>query len=135
MTMGMLELDDPRGRYAPGSVLRGSVAWSTEGKLDKVTIGAVWSTSGKGTEDAGIGESTQIERPRRTDKQRFELRLPDGPYTFTGRLIALGWQLELALDDETVFTLPFVLSPFEERIVLSEVPDSKPDPLAQFKRK
>lgn len=122
MKQGTLQLDTHERRLAPGSRVGGVARWTSDEALKQARVLALWTTSGKGTRDEGAGAQHDFGPPRRTDEQRFELRLPEGPLSFEGHLITLEWKLELVLDDEIVAELDFVLSPFDQPIVLTPVP-------------
>lgn len=109
--------------HRPGSLLRAEIHWSH----DHVPLGGAvelgWTTQGKGDVDrrtlhrAELSELPRLGEPspsplRATDARAFELRLPAGPYSFSGALISLSWTLRANLtpDDEQVAT-EIVLSP------------------------
>jgi hypothetical protein len=44
-----------------------------------------------------VVDSQRIERPELSGHTAFRFRLPNGPYSFSGRLITLAWAIELVV--------------------------------------
>ena len=125
MASGFIELDEAAGCFVPGSRLVGVARWTSEERVQSVAVCACWETGGKGAGDHGEGARVELERPRQTDEQRFELILSEGPYSLQGSLITINWRLELMLDDEPVAALAFVLSPFGRPVTLEKIADDE----------
>ena len=52
------------------------------------------------TRDVGIVDTLRIDRPDASGHHDFGFRLPEGPYSFSGKLITLAWAVEVvALPD------------------------------------
>jgi len=109
--------------HRPGSLLRAEIRWHYP---DAPLGGAVelgWATAGKGSGDTRVVSHAELaELPRvdqsaptklqASDARIFELRLPAGPYSFSGTLISLTWTLRARLDpDDELVTAEIVLSP------------------------
>ena len=105
--------------FVPGERLRGHVEWtglppSERPDKDKAELRLFHYTSGKGTRDIDIIDKIDFDSPATSARQEFEFRLPDGPPSFSGKLISLIWALELIIEiDGEEFTehLEFQLTP------------------------
>jgi hypothetical protein len=54
-------------------------------------------------------------------QEKFEFALPEGPQSFSGKLISLIWAVELVVEkSKESQRIEFVLSPFDAEIVLGE---------------
>jgi hypothetical protein len=93
-----IELKEDRNGFEPGERLEGSVTWSVDQAPQRAELRLFWFTRGKGTEDAGVVQTVQFDRPAPYETRSFEFKLPDAPYSFSGKLISLVWALELVVD-------------------------------------
>ena len=93
-----LQIRDDRTRFAPGEEVAGVVSWQLSGPPRAVVVRLIWLTRGKGTGDVGGGAEVRFDAPAMADRKEFRLRVPDGPYSFSGKLISLIWMLELAVE-------------------------------------
>ena len=89
-----LELAGGRDRFRPGDDVAGAVQWRLETEPERVEVRLFWYTEGKGTRDVGIVDRQSFDRPGTEAAQGFRLRLPEGPYSFSGRLISVRWAVE-----------------------------------------
>ena len=122
MTELTIELTDDRTNFAPGEEVSGTVSWSTEQTGEKLELRLFWFTRGKGTEDAGIVEKIQFDRPSPHETRPFRFHLPAGPYSFSGRLISLVWALELvASGSKTVVRRELEVGPDRREVRLESV--------------
>ncbi|HTD53332.1 MAG TPA: hypothetical protein VK780_09925 [Thermoanaerobaculia bacterium] len=98
--MSRLEISTDAGRLAfhPGEELRGVASWSVETPPTKVELRLFWRTEGKGSQDVGLVETLSFDGARPEERREFRLRLPPGPYSFSGKLISLIWALELVAE-------------------------------------
>ena len=90
-----LELMENRTNYQPGEIIEGIAGWQLEKPVDKIEVLLCWKTSGRGTEDTGIADSFVFENPQPVDAQIFQIKAPNGPYSYDGKLIAIRWALEI----------------------------------------
>ena len=82
--------------FAPGEPIDGLAGWDLEGKPRKwVEVRLFWATSGKGTPDAVIVDAVKFEDPADIDAQAFHFTAPEGPLSYEGRLIEIGWGVEV----------------------------------------
>ena len=63
-----------------------------------VELRLFWFTRGAGEDDAGVVDTVRFDHPMPDDSRPFRFRLPDGPYSFSGKLISLVWALELVAE-------------------------------------
>lgn len=107
-----IELEGGRTAFRPGEPIRGVVSWTAPAAPASVKVCLVWSTEGKGTRDVCVAQTLTVVSSRSTDRQAFQLSAPEGPYTFSGKLISLIWAVELVLDPGGRSThLPIVIAP------------------------
>ena len=90
-----LDIEGARSWYEPGATLSGKASWSLDADADAVELRLFWFTEGRGTQDVGIVAEKRIEAPGSSGSREFRFRLPEGPYSFSGKLITLKWALEL----------------------------------------
>ncbi len=90
-------LRENRTTYSPGEELVGTALWECDSPPALAEIRLVWSTKGKGSEDAAVVERVTFDAPQAGDTRPFTLRLPASPYSFSGKLISLVWAVELVL--------------------------------------
>ena len=77
-----------------------------------VTIVVAFAVSEAGPEDVEIVDSVRTAAAEITGEKGFTLRLPLGPYSFSGSLITLSWALELvALPDGGTERVDLVVAP------------------------
>jgi hypothetical protein len=107
-----IDLDHDRRWYLPGENVTGRAVWNLEKPTEAMEIRLFWYTSGKGTEDVEIVDSERAAAAGSTGEKGFSLRLPPGPYSFSGSLITLSWALELvALPDGGTERVDLVVAP------------------------
>ncbi len=95
--MTRLELSTDGGEtwVRPGERLTGTAAWELDGEADAIEIRLFWYTSGKGSRDVGIVDARRFEHVERQGSRTFSFQIPEGPISFTGKLITLSWAIEL----------------------------------------
>jgi len=93
---GTLEiaLSARRTDFAPREAVEGTVSWSFDAPPAKVELRLLWYTEGKGERDVEVVETVPFDGPAASERRPFSLRLPPGPYSFSGKLISLLWALE-----------------------------------------
>jgi hypothetical protein len=121
--MTRLELataDDGRW-FRPGAEIQGTATWRLDLAPDSLEIRLFWYTAGKGTRNVEVVGSVSIETPGNDGRRDFRLRVPEGPYAFTGRLVTLAWAIELvALPSEDTTRLDLVIGPQPVEIDIRE---------------
>jgi hypothetical protein len=95
MTMLTLQTADGRTWFKPGEIIEGRASWHLEEEPEAVEVRLFWHTVGKGTRDVGIARTFRTDSPDTSGHRDFSIRVPDGPYSFSGKLITLSWAIEL----------------------------------------
>ncbi len=114
-----IHLEIPGTGLKPGEHLRGQAAWNLAATPEKLEIRLFWYTRGRGTRDVEVVERRTVARPGITGEEAFAFHLPDGPYSFSGKLISVIWAVELVADEETVGErAEFILAPDRREILL-----------------
>ncbi|HWI59581.1 MAG TPA: hypothetical protein VNZ22_20300 [Bacillota bacterium] len=126
MSALQLELSENRTAYEPGEELVGTAHWKLEEPPRAVELRLFWFTRGKGTEDAGVIETRRFDRPSREETHSFRLRLPQEPYSFSGKLISLVWALELVAEPSKAVTrLEIIMAPGQREVRLDSLPEAE----------
>jgi len=116
-----IELSEGKLSYRPRQLMRGSFSWSSLDQLKSLELRLFWYTQGKGTQDVTLVEMRRINSPALMGRERFEFRVPDGPYTMHGKLISVLWALELVSEGPNEVTrVDVVVSPWGEPVILRE---------------
>ena len=111
---------DDRTEFLPGEELTGYVTWMLDKLPGKVELRLFWRTEGKGTKDVNIVDKIIFDNARQQERRDFRFQLPNGPYSFSGRLISLIWALELVLGAAWgTERLEIIISPTKSEITLS----------------
>jgi hypothetical protein len=119
-----IEIKDQCTAFAPGEEISGTVYWSFDSAPRGVELRLFWFTRGKGTEDAGVAQTTRFEQPLPSETRSFRFLLPEAPYSFSGTLISLVWALELiASPSKETTRCEFVMAPDRREVRLEKVPD------------
>jgi hypothetical protein len=127
MASMQIDLRDDRTAFEPGEELTGTVSWKLDAPPRTVELRLFWFTRGKGTEDAGVVETVRLEHPGIEDTRPFRFRLPDAPYSVSGKLLSLLWALELVAEpSKTVTRRELVMAPDAREVQLKSLPDSLP---------
>ena len=114
-----IAIDGSKRVFSPRDAVSGRVSWSLAEVPQSVELRLGWSTEGKGTKDCEIVQTLSFQPLRTNESRDFKLVLPEGPYSFSGKLISLKWALEaeVAPSGETAGE-DIVLSPFAEEVLL-----------------
>jgi hypothetical protein len=110
----MLTLDTSDGRtwFKPGELIEGRASWYLEEEVDAIEVRLFWYTSGKGSQDVGVVRVLRTEGPETSGSRDFSIRVPEAPYSFSGKLITLAWAIELvALPSGEVERLDVLIGP------------------------
>jgi hypothetical protein len=115
-----IETRDGVNAFLPGETVEGTVGWHFDVPAKSVELRLLWYTEGKGDQDVTVVESLPLPNPERDEVRPFQIRLPAGPYSFSGRLISLVWALEaVAEPGSRAERLPVTVSPTRQEILLS----------------
>lgn len=91
-----IDLENDARNFQPGEEVSGRVIWSGGDKVESAFLRLFWHTSGKGDRDYHI-EAEEKFGGSSAGSQPFRFLLPEGPYSFSGKLISLIWALELVV--------------------------------------
>jgi hypothetical protein len=112
-------LNEDKTACAPRETLRGTVRWNLDANPRHLELSLFWYTAGKGTRDVGVVETVRFDEPGAYGTKDFSFPLPEGPYSFSGKLISLLWALELTSSpDSETSRREITLSPTGQEIVL-----------------
>ena len=114
-------LHEERTVFAPHETVRGAIEWSLNKAPCSLDLSLFWYTTGKGTRDIGVAETSRFDDPGRVGSRDFSFMLPQGPYSFSGKLVSLIWAIELTCSpgSETI-RREITLSPTGQEIVLGD---------------
>lgn len=119
-------LQDGKTTYAPGETVRGRAQWTMEVTPRRLDLALFWYTTGKGTRDVGVIESIRFDDPGPHGTREFSFTLPEGPYSFSGKLISVVWAIELTCKPtEETARQEITVSPTGREIVLGEAPSQR----------
>lgn len=115
-----ITLDQGRNTFAPRDKISGKVAWRLDAPPEKIEIRLFWFTQGKGTRDVGIVETAAVENPPASGEKLFAFTVPDGPASFSGRLVSVCWAIEaVAEPGDKSIRIDLVVSPLGREIDIS----------------
>jgi hypothetical protein len=90
-----LQTTDGGSWFKPGELIEGTASWHLDDEVEAIEVRLFWYTSGKGTRDVEVVRSLRTEAPESSGHREFSIRVPDGPYSFSGKLITLAWAIEI----------------------------------------
>lgn len=128
MNLIEVQIRDGYTAFRPGDVVEGTVRWQLEPGPAEIEARLFWYTLGKGDQDIGIVETIPYGNPVPTDRRQFRFRLPEGPYSFSGKLISLAWAVEVvAHPGDVAGRAEITVSPTGDEIRLALAPPT-PEP-------
>jgi hypothetical protein len=83
--------------FSPLEKLELEITWQLLEHADAIEVRLVWYTEGKGDQDLSIVAIERFDHPPLHDHRRCSFTLPEGPYSFSGRLISVLWCAELVV--------------------------------------
>jgi hypothetical protein len=114
-----LELPDGRTSLRPGEQIAGMARWDLRQAPESLEVRLFWYTEGKGTRDTGLATAMEIQNPGPSGEEPFSFEVPQGPFSFSGRLVSLCWAVELVSErPDQAERLDLVVSPTGEEIRL-----------------
>ena len=103
--MNALRIETDYDGYYPGTEARVRVMWEFGPEVtlpQRIEIRLAWSTAGKGDRDYVIARRVDFESSTAQGEHEVTIKLPWGPYSFSGKLISLMWAIEVALSPQLV---------------------------------
>ncbi len=117
-----IELDHDVTAFAPGENLLGRMRWELATAPEWIELRLFWYTTGKGSQDVGVGPIERVVQPAAAGEHRFSLRAPNLPVSCSGRLVSVSWALELVTStDEPVARTEVIIAPDRQEILLGHV--------------
>ena len=115
MMDGTLTLTPTDGNESrrPGDIIELVGEWSFDQAPESLEARLFWFTRGKGTQDVGIVETQPVGLLQMSGRERFRFKLPEAPYSFSGRLISIIWAVELVANNDRSARWEFNLAPDE----------------------
>ena len=105
------------GGYVPGEALTGLVRWSLSREPVVVMVRLFWRTEGKGSGDSGLAGELKFEGLTGAGEQAFVFEGPDGPYSYSGKLVSVVWAVEaIASPGDEVARAELTLSPTGQEV-------------------
>jgi len=108
-----VRLNAEPAEYRPGAVLEGEARWHLDGPLESLDLNVYWTTDGNF--GAGIApmivHSQKIAVSALEGRHLFRLDLPQGPWSFQGKLFSVRWYVELSEDEQPRERAEFILGP------------------------
>ncbi len=121
-----LGLRENQTAFRPGEPIAGAVLWEFAKAPANAEVRLVWFTRGKGTEDGGIAATFTLEAPPAADTREFTFDAPNGPYSFSGTLIAVLWAVEFIAKPGSEFQrIEIVIAPDAREISLPRIAQPK----------
>ena len=121
-----LGLRENRTAFRPGEDIAGAVLWELQNAPALAEVRLIWFTRGKGTEDGAIVETVRLDAPPAADTREFSFTAPNGPYSFSGTLIALLWAVEFIAKPGGEFQrIEIAITPDAKEIALPRIPQPK----------
>jgi hypothetical protein len=112
------------GAFRPGEEVTGHASWEIDGRLTGVVVRLYWRTSGQGTADLAIVAEERFAAPAGRDRRPFRFRLPAEPYSFAGKLVTLGWGVEVVAQPmDAAAHQEIVVSPTGRVLTLAALPE------------
>jgi len=97
MKQSSLKTTDGRDAFEPGETIRLIAEWKCPQKPPRAEVRLIWFTEGKGDTDRAVVRREQLDKPRATDSRTVEFKLPEAPYSFSGKFVSLVWAVRLEL--------------------------------------
>jgi hypothetical protein len=109
--------------FSPGEAIAGAVLWELPQAPQLAEVRLLWFTRGKGTEDGETVATVKFDSPLAGDTRQFSIPAPNGPYSFSGTLIAVIWAVEFVTKPGGEFQrIEIVIAPGGHEIVLPRIP-------------
>ena len=122
-----VEIQNGANAFLPGETVEGTVSWHLDHPAQTVELRLFWYTQGKGDQDVGVVSTVPFGTPEIQSRRPFRVTLPDGPFSFSGKLISLVWALELVVEPGSRSTrTEITVSPTRMEILLTPLTPGAP---------
>ena len=130
--MIQLTLRDGRTTFRPGDDVSGTVSWQGGSGTRSIAVRLLWSTYGKCTPDSAVVAEERLADLRAGPEEAFRLRLPEAPFSFRGRLVALLWRIEASSEgDKETTAVEVDVAPSGREILLCPEAEAVPRDVAR----
>jgi len=92
-----IQIFEERTAFRPGETIAGKASWSLPVPPARIALELFWTTRGKGKVDTKVVESVPVDHPPASGEKAFNLKVPNEPYSFSGKLVSLLWGLRLVI--------------------------------------
>ncbi len=114
-----IEIAEAKTSFRPGETVAGTVRWNLEENPESLELSLFWHTQGKGTRNVGVVETVKFDSPGSLGQKDFSFKLPQGPYSFSGKLISLIWAIEATtFPTEQTTKREITISPTGQEVVV-----------------
>lgn len=121
-----LGIRENKTSFRPGETIAGAVLWELEKAPTLAEVRLLWFTRGKGTEDSATVETVPFDAVPAADTREFSFTAPNGPYSFSGKLIALLWAVEFVAKPGGEFQrIEITIAPDGTAIALPQIEQPK----------
>jgi hypothetical protein len=97
MSVLRLSTEGSEGWFKPGDTIAGQATWHLDTDAEAIDLRLFWFTDVDGSRQVEVVESRRIDRPEPNGERSFRFRIPESPYSFSGRLFTLAWAVELVV--------------------------------------
>lgn len=113
-------------RFAPGELLVFTVSRGAAAAPGPLAVQLGWFTEGRGTRDAAVVWSMPLPDLAPGADRAFEVRLPEAPWSFSGKLVSVAWRLEvLDAKRRPLAAAPLIVAPHGAVVALSSLEKEK----------
>ena len=99
--------------------MAGIASWELASEPTAAEVRLLWYTEGRAEADVAVVDTARFECPRSVDRREFCFRLPNGPFSFSGKLVSLRWALELAVEpSDEAERVDIAVSPTGHEVIL-----------------
>lgn len=115
-----ISLKEDRTRFEPGDEIAGAVGWRLDAAPKSAELRLFWFTQGKGTQDVEVVDTVRFDNPGLEEARPFRFRLPESPFSCSGKLISILWALELVVESSKESTrADLVVGPGGREVMLT----------------
>ena len=112
MTWVNVSVPAERKAWRPGEALEVRAEWELEAGAGPLQLRLCWKTSSPTSSPEPVVVKTEsVDVPEAKGERALRMDLPDGPWSFIGKLFELEWYVELESADGISRKAEFVLSP------------------------
>lgn len=115
----MIQLQLHNEQFEPGQEIAGEAIWADLKTDDRIEVRLVWYTAGKGTRDIEVVRVQPLTSTHAEGRERFALKAPAHPYSFSGKLISIVWAVEaVIMPSGDASTTPIMIGPGAAEVVV-----------------